>query len=156
MNEVLQYVAGITSAANQGDVVALPLKVPAGRGFRVRYVEFRRSALGGADETLFVGLSRFNQLVLPTLVFTLMANHFIAFYSWGVEVVTSGSWGQSLSKKINVWDLNYVLVMPPTFVQRSVQQANTVDCVMAGELIPLTEGQRNAVIVWQGGVPKNG
>jgi len=46
-NEVIQYVATTVGVVNVANATPVPLIVPGGRAFRVRYVEFRDSPAGG-------------------------------------------------------------------------------------------------------------
>lgn len=156
MNEVIQYVATVTALANQGAAIAVPLRVPLGMAFRVRSVDFRFQGLGPTDETFLVALSRFNREPAKTSTQFTISNHWIAYGGYNMEIQTTGMATIRINQLVDVWDYDYRLVMQPTLQAFAVQLAAQVDCAVAGVLVRISEGERNAIIAWQGGVPKNG
>ncbi len=153
-NEVIQFAASILAATNGVDTsVSIPIIVPDKMSFRVRYVEFRMHDQTNADAVILLGLSRQAEpTVRPGTVAFIQANQYIAYWSWGFEA--SGAAGlvhSPLSHKIDVWDLDYRLVMRPTFHLIRVGSTVPTTCVVAGQLVPSSQNERNAIIAIQGG-----
>lgn len=156
MNSVISYVVRLAASANSNARGAVPIRVPDGKAFRVRHIEFRLQGLQASDHLNLVSVSRLNQEPLRTSTQLETSNHLLAFYGFTLEVQTSGLATLILVHRVALWDYDFRLVMQPTAHLFSVQLADIVDVEMAGELVNASEGERNAIIAWQGGVPKNG
>jgi len=152
-NDVIQYAVFTSVAANVAQAVPIPILVPDGFAFRVRYCEFRHHGLLNVDQDARQAIS----IVADQRAFTADPQFvgyakFIAYSSWGTEI--SGAAGLMVVKTvqhIDVWDMDYRLVMRPTLHTLHIGAAQASTAVLAGELVPASEGQRNAIIALQGG-----
>lgn len=155
MNATVQFVNTVTISSGAGIAGPLSaLQVSDGECLRVRAVEFRAlSPAIGADARFSIGLSkRQRDTALATEVLQYTYPKFMAFWSVDMEVVTSGSYVLLTTHRVDVWDLDYRLVMEPTILAFSGFGAvGVVAVVVSGEFVPCSEGQRNAIIAWQGG-----
>jgi len=155
MNNTIQYVGALTPTSS-GTAVAgeVPLKVPEGRAFRVRFVEFRAGPGGAAsDYDLNVALSKVNQETIRIAAEGFNSqNTYLAYWSFSIEITTSGAYFSRLSKRFDLWDYDYRLVMPPTFHTLQFVETRLVHCVLGGEMVSASQGQRNAIIAFQGGL----
>lgn len=156
MNEVIQYWDFDTMLTGTSTAQGLQtFRVPDEFCFRVRAVEFRVDVLlFAADSRFTLGLSkRFEDRPrLPDTVF-LTYQKFLAY--WAMESELTGTAGASafpMSKRVELWDYDYRLVLRPTLLTRSNGATFTIAFGVHGELVPCTEGQRNAIIAWQGGL----
>ncbi len=156
MNNVIQFSAGLTPAGSATAVATpIPILVPEGRAFKVRNVDFRWLTYPTADIVISMGLSRFAEEPIQRTIAVFLGNpNFMAYASFGFgESGTTGESSHFLNKKVELWDLDYKLVMRPTFhiLQNGAACCFQMFCVLSGELVPASEGERNAIIAWQGG-----
>jgi len=154
LNKTVQYTVSLTGSTNVPVRADVPLKVPDKHAFRLRYVQFRLQSVHNADRDYFMGLSKLSrQAVHPggTDPFT-TDNTYIAYGSQGIEASgTDGLAAIRLDHHVELWDQDWRLVLPPTFHLLTVGSGAIVVCVVAGELVPANEGERNAIILTQGG-----
>jgi len=108
---------------------------------------------GAADHDVFAGLSRRSEEeVRLGQAEMLTHNQFMAYWAYSIEIfVTSGGYERQHVHRVELWEMDYRLVMPPTFHVLQIAEARQVVCVLAGEMIPVREGERNAIIITQGG-----
>lgn len=155
MNKTIQYNALVTTGgANVAEVAPIPLIVPEGMAFRCRYFEVRLRTGTPGDRDSMVGLTQRNQDTARVNDAAFLSyNAFLALASWEEE--HSGSAGivaYLAVHRVDLWDMDYRLVMPPTMHILGLIRVVTACGVLAGELVKATEGQRNAIIGWQGGL----
>lgn len=154
-NQLTQFVAVLTGGSSGVPVrAAFPLKQKDGHSFRLRHVEFRQTTYQNVDVVQFGGVSPVeDERVFPSLATFMAYNKFMAFHSWGFgESGTTGESATILHERIDLWDLDYRVILPPTLHIVDVGSFLTWNVVIAGEYVKVTEGQRNAIIAWQGGV----
>jgi len=155
VNNVVQFVVRLVPAlGNTAEAVRVPLAVPDQHALRVRYVEFRLEDFPNADRRVRAALSKVTDQPARegTTAFETY-NGYLAYMTLGWEA--SGTSGLSFGKiyeRIDVWDMDYRMVMPPTFHVLSHTTSTAVVCVVAGEMVKASMGQRNAIIAWQGGL----
>ena len=119
--------------------------------FRVRAVEFRwHNSVAGTNRRFFVGLSKkFNDLHFGSSVPNL--NNYAAMMAFDSrEGAVRGS-AILLNRRVELWDYNYRLVMPPTIMGIGPNANQVISVGMYGELMPCSQAERNAIILWQGG-----
>ena len=154
-NEVIQFAAlNSGSLANTELAVPVPILVPGGLCLRLRFIEFRLTDTPNTDRELFAGLSRTAEEPITGEGVNGIVGHtrFMAFASWGFETTGAAGLNASpLSQRHDVWDMDYRLVMQPTFMSIAVTSAANIFCIVGGVLVPCSEGQRNAIIATQGG-----
>ena len=154
MNNVIQYVGEHTFvAANTGEASDIPLKVSDGWALRLHYIEFRlQFSIIAGDIDMYVGVSRKqNDEARVALAGVVGYAQYMAFWSHGQELTTSGASFGELSHRIDLWREDYRLVLSPTFHGIGIGNTGPVNTVVAGELVRVSQGQRNAIIAWQGG-----
>ena len=154
MNRVIQYqVRMVGGSSGVPGVGAIPIKVPDKQCFRVRYVEFKQTSWQNVDVVQLGGVSPINgQRAFSSLLDFTNYTKFMAYHSWAFgESGTTGESGGFLHDRVELWDMDYRLVMPPTVHVVDVGSFLIWNVVLAGELMPCTEGERNAIIAWQGG-----
>ncbi len=156
MNKTVQFgelLAGVTTGVPRA--VLVPLKVPDKLAFRLRWVEFCKRDYGTADEVTHLGLSRLAVARVKSSVGAfVVSTDFLARECFGFEVTGAagtGLSGQWLVRRFEMWDADYRLVMPPAFHLVNVGQVSEWTCFIHGEFVPITMGDRNGVIAWQGG-----
>ena len=155
MNRTVEYGVRVTPAGSGTPLAAqIPLSVPVGTAFRVRRAEFRWRALPNADSDVTGGISKINQeAARPSANALLTHNQYMAFFSWAIEVVTTGTTAVEMFVRQELWEYDYRLVMPPT--AHLVVTGNLgieVAFFLYGEMVPMSQGQRNAAIAYQGGL----
>lgn len=154
MNDTIQYWGSTTLATGVGTADPLEnFRVPDKFCLRLRAIEFRQqSVVAGADTRFHVGLSKRQNDVLIGVETDLMEyQKFLAFWSQDSELTTSGAASIRMSERVELWEYDYRLVMRPTLMSFSIGLSLPVACGVIGELVPCSEGQRNAIIAWQGG-----
>jgi len=155
MNKSIQFQAELVGAFTGVPVsVAIPLKITEGQAFRVRAVEFWKTDIAGVDEVDLLGLSRLSQAnVKASMPILRLATDFIARAALGIETTgTSSGHINTLHFRTELWEYDYRLVMPPFFHLGTIGQLTQWVCFLTGENVPATQGQRNAIIAWQGGL----
>jgi len=152
-NDVVQFVTRVVTVGNIARADPIPLRIPDKVALRVRYVEFRIEDLSNADRLLIMGLSLVAGERARTATTQFMEyNKYIAFWVTAWEATgAAGLMATDLSKRIDVWDMDYRLVIGPTFHALTTPTAAGITAVVAGELVRATEGERNAIIATQGG-----
>jgi len=153
MNNAIQFVAR-GAIATSGTALTVPLTVPDKMAFRLRHVEFRMRDLPQAIDTRFnVGLSKLaNDNIFATDLELMNYAHFLAYVSWGWEITGTAGLGGLLSMlRVPLWDYDYRLVMRPTVIGHAVGTTHTIAVAVVGELVRVSEGERNSIIAWQGG-----
>ncbi len=153
-NDVVQYALTLSVGSSGTPIVgSIPLIVPDQRCFRVRHVEFRIQSISESDSAYQLGVSRSAVAqAMPSVASLLSFNAFLAF--WGQATQIGGTTGMRhvpLSRRIELWDYDYRLVMRPTFHFVFVGAGLTTTAVLAGEYVPCSMDQRNAIIINQGG-----
>ena len=153
-NDVIQYSAVLNpTPTGVVLVIPVPILVPEGLGLWVRAIEFRWSGVQAGDFEAFAGVSLVaEQPALPSTAALLAHTKFMAFDALASEFSTSGETLARTTRRVDVSDLRYVLVMRPTL--QAVNVGNTFMTIVAvvfGELVGVSEGQRNAIIATQGG-----
>lgn len=153
MNKTVTFLAALNPAVSGTPVRArIPLIVPNGFAFRLRYVLWVLQDARPSDAESFCALSRIADEPLRASLATLLTgNQYLSMFTWGVELVTTGMSTSPLHQKDELWDLDYRLVMAPTYHMVGITNWTNTFCRVAGELVPVTEGERNAIIAWQGG-----
>ncbi len=152
-NDVIQFVRLVSPSANVAEAEAMPLIVPDGMAFRVRYCEFRHSGLLNADgdHRMAISIIAEQPAKLGDVDFNTYAKY-IAYASWSMEASgTEGLMSIKSVQHIDVWDLDYRLVMRPTLHTLAVGAAQAMTAVLAGEMVQASQGERNAIIALQGG-----
>ncbi len=155
MNRTINFFTRLTPASSGVVVVApLPLAVPDKLAFRVRYVDFRYRGFQNVDVDVLAGVSKVNRKAVPPNVNELTDDTtLVAFNSWAQELTTTGATALLTSFRVELWEYDYRMVMPPTALLAAVGGLG-VECwvVIGGEMVPASTGQRNAIIAWQGGL----
>lgn len=155
MNSVLQFRATLTPGTVLGvlQFAEVRLGVPDGFALRVRHVRFVVQGFPGASGRFSMGVSYRNRHLLPNTAAVFADKTFLGYE--GAVVVTASAIGFNILSnvyRIEMWDYDYRLVMNPTFVAEATFAGQQIECIVAGELVRATQGDRNAIIVWQGGV----
>lgn len=154
MNERSQFWGTTTLASGLGtaDPIA-SLDVPDKKCFRISAIEFRQQSVVAAQDNRFhVGLSkRQNDVIIPVEINVLTYPKFLAFWSQDSELTTTGAAALRMSHRVELWDYDYRLVMRPTLMSFSIGLSLPVACGIYGEFVACSEGERNAIIAWQGG-----
>lgn len=154
MNETIQYWGDALMAGGVGTADILDaFRVPDGFCLRLRAVEFRGQAILIAGDSRFhIGLSkRQADTAIPVETVLMRYQKFLAFWSIDSELNASGATSILMTRRVELWDYDYRLVMKPTILTFSAGLALPVAVGVYGELVPCTVGQRNAIIAWQGG-----
>jgi len=155
LNKVIVYGLRMSAAISATPVSSpLPVIVPDRWAFRVRFVEFRWRVNINADQDVLMGVSKLSgRGAMPDAARFDLNTDFIANGGFGVEA--SGTEGLSTAISVvrrELWDYDYRMVMRPEahlMVIGSLSQ--TIAFFIGGELVPASEGERNAIIAWQGG-----
>lgn len=154
MNETSQFWGETTFVTGQGTADPLEaFEIPDGFAFRLRAIEFRNQSVVAAVDTRFhVGLSkRQADRLIPVETDFMAYQKFLAYWAQDSELTTSGAAAFGLNMRVELWDYDYRLVMKPTIMSFSLGLSLPVTCGVYGELVRASQGERNAIIAWQGG-----
>ncbi len=152
-NNVIQYTEVVSLAGNVFDARPFQILVPMGFAFRVRYFESRYHGLLNVDSDARQAVSILAEDPPRLADVAFMGfNRYMGFAAWSMESSgTAGLMAVKAVQRVELWDLDYRLVMPPTLHTVSITNAQAITGVLAGELVPASLGERNAFAITQGG-----
>lgn len=152
MNRVIGFSVGLNHGSSGVPVVApIPIKVPEGHAFRLRRVIFQLASLPNLDTDAFYALSQISIERAKESTARFRNTIWIAQRNFSIEVTTTGMASGNLILVEELWAEDYRLVMQPMFHTFAVGGLQTNTCHLYGEMVKATEGERNAIIAWQGG-----
>ncbi len=154
MNKTVVYHATVTHGSTGVPVaVTLPVKPSEGLAFRLRRVVFALAAPPTADAGILFALSKVNNEPAKASLAIYRASQWIAVA--GIEAQFGGASGANagdMTKSVELWDHDYRLPMAPVFHTVTIGELFACDCYLWGEMVPISRGQRNAAIAYQGGL----
>lgn len=154
MNSTIQFAATSSGGSSGTPVrVVFPLIVPDRTAFRVRWVDFWISGLQAGDMNSFAAVSKLSvDRAKISLAAYLASTDFIARDSYFSELTTTGEAATKTARRVELWDADYRFVLRPVLhVVSVVNTFATWNVQIAGELVGASEGDRNAIIAFQGG-----
>jgi len=152
MNNVITFDVAISpQVSGVPQFAVIPLIVPDKLAFRLRYFEVRLNGLVGSDNDIFAALSKGAEEPVKASNALLIGGQYIASVGWTIEVVSTGAAALPMVQRVDLWDMDYRMVMRPTIHFGAVGTGQAMTAVLAGELVGISEGARNGIIAWQGG-----
>ncbi len=153
MNNVIQFQASVLTTEVPFSRADLQLVVPDGKAFRLRSVTWKLRSMIGGNVHLLCALSRVHaEPVRPVIAEFFGSAKWLSWFGFGEDLTVNGMAAIFLHERQEYWDYDYRFVLAPTLhVARVFGSAIEVGVQLSGELVPVSQGERNAIIAWQGG-----